>query len=204
MNHPQLPSMQDVITFVKTHNENGVSKKDLTSHFRIKGQEARREFKELMKSLTTDGTLMIHAKRYHIPPENVEVNPLDAVELNVIAQTDDGELVCEPVNKNLSDDFPFIILDENSSAGIGDTIIANLQPLNLDEGEFIATHVKKKPEEKVSEMVGLFKVRPHGPSLFIPLAKNLDTHSNSTKRFKDKRWCRCTCKHSFRKIRRAD
>lgn len=171
-----LPSEHDILAYIRQHNETGVNKKDLTSHFRVKGQEARRELKNIMRTLADNGSVVVHAKKYFIPQQEPSVS-LDAVTLNVISTTEDGELLCEPVNKNLSDDFPLILLEASSNAQIGDTITANLQLINEEEGEFLATHVKKKEEHEEAELMGILKLRPHGPSIFLPLAKSMDTQS---------------------------
>ena len=181
---PELPNIEDILKFVTKYNFKGVTKKDLTDKFRIKGQEGRREFKQQIRDMVDGGQITIHGKRYYLPVTEEkavakeakqhtqnEAQSSDMMHLNVIRLTDDGELLCEPVNANLKDDFPLIVLDKKAKAEIGDTINAHVKPTEI-EGEFLATEIKKIDKEEPT-LLGMVKLRPHSPSVFMPLAKSL-------------------------------
>ena len=94
--------------------------------------------------------------------------------MKVTSLNKDGELLCEPLKQNLKDDYPTIVLDTASNAGVGDSIIANLHPMN--DGEFLATEVKAVKKEETDEkstIMGIFRERVEGPNAFLALSKEL-------------------------------
>jgi ribonuclease R len=171
----KLPKPSEIVDFIKEMEGQPISKRELAKHFQIKGQESRAELKKLLKDLVDTGVLKNDkAKTYIIPEAEKDAPEVDTnlmISLNVSGETDDGELYCIPVNQNQLDDFPLIILDKASSAVVGDTITAMLHP----EGEdtYIAKVVAKKEKHEEGVITGVYKPRPNGPALFIPLAKSL-------------------------------
>ncbi|MFT7144910.1 MAG: ribonuclease R [Alphaproteobacteria bacterium] len=173
----KLPSQDEIIAFLKTLDGKAASKREIAKNFHIKGQEARVDLKFMLKEMILNGLIENDkVKTFRLPgteiKETAKVAPMrDNVQLNVIGKTDDGEMVCEPVNQNLKADYPLIVLDLNSKATIGDTLTAELHPMN--DGEFMAKEVKTAKKHDDSTIMGVYRERVDGPAKLIALSKEL-------------------------------
>ena len=170
----KLPTAAEVIQFLAKLEGQPASKREIAKHFRIKGQEARVDLKFLLKEMLLDGQIENDkAKTFRLLTEKSTEAGAESIRLNVTGKNEDGELLCEPVNENLKDDYPTIVLDTQSNADIGDVVIANLHPMN--DGEFLATitQKEKKEEKEPSTIMGVYRERVNGPNAFMALSKEL-------------------------------
>ena len=171
----KLPTAAEIIQFLSKLEGQPASKREIAKEFRIKGQEARVDLKFLLKDMVLDG-LIAHdkAKTFTLPKERHIEAGAESIHLKVTTMNQDGELMCEPLKENLIDDYPTIILDTASNAAVGDTLVANLHPIN--DGEFLATEIKKpkkEPSDDKSTLMGVYRERVNGPAVFMALSKEL-------------------------------
>lgn len=171
----KLPTAAEIIQFISKLEGQPASKRDIAKEFQVKGQEARVELKFLLKDMILDGLIENDkAKTFRLPQVKTLEEAAESMHLKVTALNADGELICEPINQNLKDDYPSIILETTSSAGVGDTLIANLHPLN--DGEFMATAIKAPKKETAADastIMGVYRERIEGPHVFMALSKEL-------------------------------
>tara|TARA_R110000868_G_scaffold190862_1_gene434725 strand:+ start:27973 stop:30282 length:2310 start_codon:yes stop_codon:yes gene_type:complete len=172
----KLPTSEDIVSFLKSLEGKPASKREIAKHFHIKGQEARVDLKFMLKDMILTGLIENDkVKTFRIAgsqkPQETKTGLRDNIHLNVVSKNNDGELVCEPVNQNLKDDYPLIVLDLNSNASIGDSITAELHPIN--DGEFMAKEIKREDKPEVTTIMGVFRSRVNGPATFMALSKEL-------------------------------
>lgn len=173
----KLPSANDIVDFLKTLEGKSASKREIAKNFRIKGQEARVDLKFMLKDMILNGLIENDkVKTFCLPGSKTSVKKeqttmRDNVKLNIVSKTKDGELLCEPVDQNLKDDYPLIVLDLNSKATIGDSITAELHPMN--DGEFMAKEIKREKQQDDSSIMGVYRERVDGPAKFMALSKEM-------------------------------
>jgi ribonuclease R len=175
-NKIKLPSVQDILGFLKLMEGQPVSKRELARAFGIKGADARVALKKLLNSMVEDGLVEpCKSKAVRLPQKEGDTTaphlPLTE-DLRIVDINAEGELFCETVDHKKKGFYPLIILENRADVEEGAVVTATLT--ETAPGEYQAKVIKKHPKEEDPHLMGVFKQKGE-EGIVQPLARDLQS-----------------------------
>ncbi|MDQ0438020.1 ribonuclease R [Kaistia dalseonensis] len=165
-----MPTREQLLTFIAEH-PGQAGKREIAKAFGISGG-ARIALKRMLKELGEDGLVEKRQKRL------TRVGDLPAVSvLNIVDRDADGDFVAQPVNWDADHAGPPRVLLVQGKGkpivpapGIGDRILAHVDPATKDELEFAYTgRIIKVLEKRPASTLGVIRVTPGGGARVEPV-----------------------------------
>ncbi len=163
----KFPTKQQILDWI-SENPTQTHKRDIARAFGIKGA-ARIDLKRILRELEDEGHLQKRAKTYRqsddLPPVSV---------LQVLAPTDDGDLIAQPMEWHGTGDVPRVLMipkPADPALGVGDRILARLTKTGGDypyEGRLIR-RINRTP----LTTLGIFRAGAEGGRI-LPIDKGSD------------------------------
>lgn len=159
----QLPDRETLIRFIAEH-PNRSSKRDIAKAFSVRGDD-RIALKQLLRELEDEGLLERRRKRLVRPGSLPPVTVLD-----ITARDADGSLMARP--SEWPDDgsvAPAVLIRQSQggrgrkrapAAGVGDRVLARIQPSSSDTGPAHTGKVMKVLDRNRGATLGVFRTTP--------------------------------------------
>ncbi len=167
-----LPDRETLIRFVAEHPSRS-SKRDIAKAFSVRGAD-RVELKQLLRELEDEGLLERRRKQLVRPGDLPPVMVLD-----ITTREPDGALIGRPSEwRDEGSAVPAVLIRQRQAAGgrkrspaagIGDRVLARIQPSQSDTGPAHIGKVMKVIDRNRGTTLGVFRAMPGGAGRIDPI-----------------------------------